>query len=541
MAFSSDPIISQLRPTAEFQAEAVAATCVDGSTATSDINRGSLYLVDYGPPSVETLASPRVHFSNVAHAKMPWEILTNDQAGTADFADEQAAIDESLGYFSLYEQITGISPHLPGAVPEANNEDGYFLNTAQPLPNTFPNQTHLPITVPQEQSEAHLEPHLEVLLEAQPEVQLEAQLEAQPEAPTEEQPLLFPLENGSASEENDYPDYLLEEPYKEEDDIDQEGGSESDRISPKGQSNDEYVSDQNEQDEDEPDEDKQGEEEENEEKGDGEKQKEARLKGRQCEKKRIKSVTNLVPSARSVQGPVTRSMSKSCDNTNSEVDQEGQTPYEDDPDPTGPRKVPITVHDTNIITGGTQISDGIKCHCGLVFGDGKSYELHKKVSHRKTVKVDSSLKCEHCSQVFRTNQNRIRHIATVHSGTLNFHCTGHETCNAKFNSKRALANHLVKVHNQPSRQSRKEKEKKKTEKSSGEEESLRAKEGNKSAEQTFFECEICGSRTKWKGNHKRHMKLAHSKTRNFNCPHCGLKFGTKHNVDIHVMTCREKA
>lgn len=168
---------------------------------------------------------------------------------------------------------------------------------------------------------------------------------------------------------------------------------------------------------------------------------------------------------------------------------------------------------------------GFLCWCNLAFGTEKSLEAHKKRSHPADESSDHQ--CEHCQQKFRNKTNRDRHVSTVHSGDQPYKCTGYSPCEARFNSRRSLANHKTRVHQEKSSQSR------------------RAYQSNpqskgKSGNNTLFKCDFCDYASPWKGNVDRHCNLKHFMQRKFTCQQCKFKCGTKHNLENHGLTCKKK-
>ena len=101
--------------------------------------------------------------------------------------------------------------------------------------------------------------------------------------------------------------------------------------------------------------------------------------------------------------------------------------------------------------------------------------------------VETDLKCNICSSLFKTKQGLKSHIASVHDGKKSFKCN---VCDASFARRDKLNRHVASVHN-----------------------------GKKP-----FECNICDTNFKEKGSLKKHVASVHEGKKPFKCNICETSF-----------------
>ena len=151
--------------------------------------------------------------------------------------------------------------------------------------------------------------------------------------------------------------------------------------------------------------------------------------------------------------------------------------------------------------------------CNLQFGKKYVFDLHLSLVHGEKMEIeneqskyredfqetqisgkiisdhvlDTSLKCDKCSSVFKTKGNLKRHIESVHEGKKPFKCN---ICDSSFSRNTHLNAHIASVH-----------------------------EGKKP-----FKCNICDASFTQRKNLNGHIASVHEGKRSFKCNICDASF-----------------
>nr|CAI5823493.1 unnamed protein product [Callosobruchus analis] len=150
-------------------------------------------------------------------------------------------------------------------------------------------------------------------------------------------------------------------------------------------------------------------------------------------------------------------------------------------------------------------------HCDIKFVDKRTLDAHVAKKHPNFINTITSriYECTQCrySTTYKTNFHR--HL-TRHSGTASSNKHVCIQCDAKFKSKQALDDHVVKKHPNLTKKMFKK----------------------------IYECSECGFRTILRSGFSRHMST-HSDTVSSNkdipCAHCNATFNRKLRLDDHVV------
>ncbi|XP_022085829.1 uncharacterized protein LOC110976663 [Acanthaster planci] len=163
--------------------------------------------------------------------------------------------------------------------------------------------------------------------------------------------------------------------------------------------------------------------------------------------------------------------------------------------------------------------------CGKRFLDKNALNSHKR-THSK----DNPFKCEFCDKSFFHQSLLLRH-RNMHTKETEYKCPH---CDRVFYRKGGLTYHIASIHD------------KKRDHVCGQcgqgfpcKSALLAHEHSHSTARTF-QCDICGTRVKTKGNLKEHMICVHTDKRAYKCEICQKTFNRSHRLTLHMMMHRDE-
>ncbi|XP_038060779.1 zinc finger protein 91-like [Patiria miniata] len=163
--------------------------------------------------------------------------------------------------------------------------------------------------------------------------------------------------------------------------------------------------------------------------------------------------------------------------------------------------------------------------CGKCFKDNHSLITHRKIHikdlpfkcefcdksffhqslllrHRNLHTKETEYKCKHCDRVFYRKGGLTYHMASIHDNKRDHICAN---CGLGFASKSALVAH-----------------------------------GHTHSTVRTFQCDICGTQVKTKGNLKEHMRCVHTEERAYKCEICQKAFNRSHRLTLHMMMHRDE-
>ncbi|CAG9106295.1 unnamed protein product [Plutella xylostella] len=167
---------------------------------------------------------------------------------------------------------------------------------------------------------------------------------------------------------------------------------------------------------------------------------------------------------------------------------------------------------------------GYPCEiCKKVYTTSSNLRYHKEKTHEGATKM-RMLRCAHCPERFVEHFRKLKHLKDVHGITFTFNC---ETCNATFQSRRALTSHTNKFHTQKTQCDV-------CKKSFSCRTTLRKHMASHTGEKNFV-CSLCGKAYRHQKSLKQHMRT-HAIGVNLQCvcSECGSAFANKIDYSKHV-------